>query len=162
MLNFQKSEVFIKEAKKKFNVIKQKILTTIPNIQVKQIGGTFIPNALTKGDIDILVRVKHENFNKTIKKLEIVFKPNNKELWTKDFAIFKDQITFSEKIDILVVTIDSKEDIRSKATDLLKKDVKFLSEYNRLKIKYSGGNEAKYKIAKTKFYDKLEKILLYE
>lgn len=159
MTCFKKSEYFRSSSQKKYIFVKNKILEIAPWAKVLPIGGTFIKGALTKGDVDLLVRLRKNEFSKTIKLLRTFYKENNKELWNDDFAIFKDDRSFAEKIDILVVSIGSQADVRHKATKLLRNNKLLLKEYNQMKAKFADKGSDEYKAAKGNFYNKLEAIL---
>jgi len=157
-MKFQKSEVFQQKVKKDFNNIKKKILNVSDAVEVLQIGDTAIPGALTKGDLDVQVRVNKKSFSSFVKEMDEFFEPNNLWLWNSNFAIFKDT-SYVPKIDILVTVIGSKDDNLQDLQELLKNDVNLLREYNDLKLKYGDSELEEYKIAKRKFYNKLRKLV---
>lgn len=95
--HFKKSEFFKSSSNKKFIAVKNKITEIAPWAEVKLIGGTAIPGALTKGDVDLLVRVHKNKFLKTKSLLKEMFEENNQEFWNNEFAIFKDITSFNEK-----------------------------------------------------------------
>jgi GrpB-like predicted nucleotidyltransferase (UPF0157 family) len=160
MSKFQKSDLLRESTLKKFNFIKDKIVKTIPWIEIKPIGGSFVPGALTKGDVDLLVRVEKNRFFETLDLLRNIFQENNREIWDSDFAIFKDEKSFNEKIDILVTIIGTNNDLKhSRATEFLSNNKEYLDEYNQLKSSFTDSEDPEYKAAKRKFYEKLEPLL---
>ncbi len=96
MKDFKDSSFFKLSSKRKFNAVKRKIIRVAPWAEVKHIGGTAIPGALTKGDVDLLVRLSKKKFSKTKKLLGNIFEEHNRQLWNENFAIFK-TFLFSRK-----------------------------------------------------------------
>ncbi len=157
-MDFKKSEHFIEKAEKEFVQLKKKIIDALPMVEVFPIGGTFIPGAITKGDLDVQVRVYKKDFQKALDVLSENFEVNNKHLWNKNFAIFKDE-SFTPKADILVTVCGSKEDCLQEVQEMIMSDKNILASYNKLKIDFGNNGIEQYKIEKRKFYDSLRKML---
>ncbi|OGM59222.1 hypothetical protein A2955_04500 [Candidatus Woesebacteria bacterium RIFCSPLOWO2_01_FULL_37_19] len=160
-MKFQKSDMFRDKIEMDFVIIKDKILKVVNNVEVMSIGGAAIPGALTKGDLDVVIRVGRKKFPNALKALAATFKVHHKEMWNEDFAIFKD-VSYSPKVDILVTVIGSKSDNLHKIQELLKENGKLLEEYNEIKLEFIDSKSKEYKIAKRRFYNKLRKILGFE
>jgi GrpB-like predicted nucleotidyltransferase (UPF0157 family) len=62
----------------------------LPEAEIEHVGSTSIPGALTKGDVDLLVRVEDGAFataSATLGELYAVHQPEN---WTPTYASFVD------------------------------------------------------------------------
>ena len=64
-------------------------------VEIYHIGATAIPGSLTKGDVDVLVRVSREDFPAAVAACKGRYAIHQLENWNDDFASFKDEITFS-------------------------------------------------------------------
>ena len=109
MVYFRKQETFKQRAEELFLKEQKRILRVIPSADIQHIGSTAIPGSLTKGDLDIQVRVKQKDFEKAQNALSKMYKPNKGNPPTKTYASFKDD---SAKIPlgIQLIVIGSKED----------------------------------------------------
>ena len=136
---------------------RKKILRVVPGADVQHIGSTAIPSSLTKGDLDIQVRVKGKDFEKAQSAFLKMYKPNKGNLSTRTYASFKDN---SGKIPLGVqlTVISSKEDNFTSLRDILLNNKKHLEEYNALKKRYQGKSMREYRKAKGKFVEKVLKI----
>ena len=142
--------------------MKAKILLAVPEAEVLHIGGTAVPGAYTKGDLDIQIRVSQKQFKKTVQSLKKTFEVGRSDLWNGTYAFFKEEKLFpGEKIDLLVTAIGSKYDSCHKIRDLLSEDKNLLKEYNKLKSSFTGRNYdyKLYKAAKSEFYKKIGELI---
>ena len=89
---FKSATYFIYQANKLFNEQKKIILDLIPSAKIEHIGSTAIPGSITKGDLDINVRIQEKNFNHAINVLKKLYEINQPENWTENFASFKSKI----------------------------------------------------------------------
>jgi GrpB-like predicted nucleotidyltransferase (UPF0157 family) len=63
MVNFKSQIVFSKKAEEIFEIEKNKLSKIILQADIQHIGSTAIPNSITKGDLDIQVRVGKKDFS---------------------------------------------------------------------------------------------------
>lgn len=158
-MSFYPSEKFSNEITVIFWEIQNKINALLPEAEVLHIGGSSIPGAVTKGDLDIQVRVGKSDMPRASTALKSLFEPNNMELWNGELAIFRDELQYHWKIDILMTAIGSADDDCFKFRNLLLADLRLLEEYNNIKIKHTGGVFKDYKKEKDLFYAKLKRIV---
>lgn len=156
---FYPSEKFANEIKIVFSDIHRRVREILPEVEILHVGGSSIPGALTKGDLDIQIRVLKKELGTAATLLELIFEPNNMELWNGDLAIFRDEQQYCWKVDILMTVIGTKEDDCFKFRDLLMIRPDLLEQYNAIKLKYEGGVFRDYKEEKDVFYMKLKKII---
>lgn len=157
-VSFKNSEDFKQTSEKIFHEQSQIILKLAPNAQVFHIGSTSIANSLTKGDVDLLVRVSREEFPEAVEKLKQLYKINQPENWKEYFASFKDEIGGTDFGAQLVIK-DSVLDDFVQLRDLLSSNPELLEEYNSMKLKFEGKDMDEYRKEKSDFFEKLRNIL---
>ena len=150
MVRFKSSTEFSKKISKLFLYQKRKVLKLLPHAKVKHVGSTVLPNALTKGDLDVLVIVSDGNFKKAISKLKRVYKINQPNNWGNNYASFKD-----DKLKFGLQLTSKNKTGFTKHVNLFKNNPKLLKQYNDLKRRYEGKSMKEYRKAKEKFFDKL-------
>lgn len=156
MVNFQEQEKFQQRTKEVFLKERKKILHVVPVADIQHIGSTSIPGSLTKGDLDIQVRVKEKDFEKARNALLKMYKLNRGNPPTKTYASFKSN-TVRIPFGIQLTVIGSGEDNFSVLRDILLRDKKYLKQYNTLKKRYQGKAMREYRKAKGKFIEKILK-----
>ena len=124
-------------------------------VEMYHIGATAIPGALTKGDVDVLVRVRREEFPAAVAACKGRYAIHQLENWNDDFASFKDEITFSLPLGIQVVVKDAGSDFFLYLRDRLRTDPQLLTEYNRLKTRHGAGKPENYWRAKNRFFERV-------
>jgi len=155
MVYFKSEKTLRKTVKKAFLQEKRVIAKILPGVDVQHVGSTAIPNSLTKGDLDIQVRVKKEDFTKTVKELLKLYKKDTENRCTKTYVSFK-KCNGEILIGIQVTVINSKEDDFSKLRDILLSNPKYQKEFDSLKKKYNGKTMSEYRRVKTKFFNRLK------
>ncbi|MCX6115370.1 MAG: GrpB family protein [Proteobacteria bacterium] len=135
-----------------FESEKKRLLEFIPSVDIQHIGGTSIPDSISKGDLDINVRVKKEDFNETVKRLKNIYEVNQPENWTNGFASFKDDL---RDLGVQVTTIGGSEDYFITQRDYLRNHPNVLEELNILKQKFEGKDMDEYRHEKSRFFDNL-------
>lgn len=158
-VHFKPASNFAVEAEKVFNQVQARIIQTIPNADVQHIGSTAIPGSITKGDLDVNVRVKREDFVKAVNLLKVMCEINQPENWTAEFASFKDDSSFAIDLGVQLVVIDSKTDDFVKIRDLLRKRPDLVQKCNEMKVRFEGKNMDDYRKAKVEFFENLRKLL---
>ncbi|HEY8771333.1 MAG TPA: GrpB family protein, partial [Thermoleophilaceae bacterium] len=114
-----------------------------------------IPSAITKGDLDLLVRVPVEAFEEARGALGGSYAVHQLENWTPTFASFKAAAREPE-VGIHVVIVDSPDDLLLRGSrDALLGDPALLERYNALKREHEGADPDVYWRAKTAFFEEL-------
>ncbi len=156
MVYFQKQEKLKERAGKIFLKERKRILRAIPSADIQHIGSTAIPGSLTKGDLDIQVRVEQKDFEKAQDALSKMYKPNKGNPPTKTYASFKDT-DMKIPLGVQLTVIGSKEDNFTALRDILVSDEKHLQTYNALKKRYQGKSMREYRKAKGAFVERVLK-----
>lgn len=156
-MHFKSSGYFSRIATKLFQRKRRELRKLIPSAQIEHIGSTAIPDAITKGDLDIQVRVLPDYFPKVKKQLEKLYEINQAENWSSTFASFKDEFSFEIPIGIQLTVINSEEDnLFRKQQALLLNNPDLLKKYNQMKLRFEGKSLKNYRTARAKFFDKLK------
>ena len=156
-VSFKPAEQFKKVADKLFVEHKEKILNELPNADIQHVGSTAIPGSITKGDLDIQVRVSKEEFLKARKYFEKLYEVNQPENWSDTFASFKDDNSFELPLGIQLTVIGSEDDkLFQGQLKLLIENPGILEEYNQMKRGFEGKDINDYYKARSDFFDGLK------
>jgi GrpB-like predicted nucleotidyltransferase (UPF0157 family) len=127
----------------------------LPDAELHHIGATALPGALTKGDIDFLLRVTPARFPTAVGALKQHFEVRQPDNWTPEFASFGDDASYDLPIGVQVVVKDSSVDFLLFLRDYFTTNADALSEYNRLKVTHCGSGQEGYWKAKDQFLAKI-------
>ncbi len=152
---FKPAEDYIDSAGKLFEEQKLRLAPLLPGAEIEHIGSTSIPGLLTKGDLDINIRVAREDFEQAIGVLQQFYEVNQPENWNESFASFKDDHSFPLDFGAQLTVIGSELDDFVNLRDKLKSDGELLAAYNAMKSKYQGSSMDEYREAKAEFFYKL-------
>jgi GrpB-like predicted nucleotidyltransferase (UPF0157 family) len=128
----------------------------LPDVETHHVGATAIPGAVTKGDVDLVVRVTSTQFPVVVRSLGTLFDKKQAENWTDEFASFGDDDSFELPLGIQVVVRGSKVDFFLDLRDYLLAHDDAREEYDRIKIEHARRAADDYREAKSAF---LERIL---
>lgn len=116
--------------------------------------------ALTKGDLDIQIRIARKNFRSAKAILAGLYKPLKGAFRGRDGASFKDDST-NPSVGIHLTATGGSCDFQWKHRDLLRKRKDLRIQYDALKARFQGKSMKAYRAAKEKFMKKrLEPFLL--
>ena len=122
------------------------IHSVLPEVDVEHIGATAIPGALTKGDLDVMVRVPSSQFPVAVAKLKTVFVVKQPKNWNDSFASFGDDTAYGLPLGVQLVIRDSESDFLLYLRDHFIHHPDALAAYNQLKQRHAGeGSEAYWK-----------------
>ena len=136
-------------------IIRPRISALLPDADIEHIGATAIPEAITKGDLDIMVRVASKDFAVAIGRLKTIFPIKQPENWNDSFASFGDDHAYPLPLGIQLVVKDSESDFFVFIREYLTQTPTALQRYNELKqLNASLGSEA-YWQAKNQFFSEV-------
>jgi GrpB-like predicted nucleotidyltransferase (UPF0157 family) len=143
-----------------FEEHRARVLEVLPGVDVEHVGATSIPGALTKGDVDVLVRVEPGAFDAAVAELRRLYAVHQPENWTPTYASFVERGHAEPPVGVqLVVTGSSDDAIFGPLREALIEDPALLAEYNALKLRYDGRDYEHYTEAKGRFIERtLEKL----
>jgi GrpB-like predicted nucleotidyltransferase (UPF0157 family) len=127
----------------------------LPDAEVHHIGATSVPRCVTKGDVDLLLRVRPSCFPATVELLKSHFAIKQPENWTPEFASFGDDTSHELPLGVQVVVRESNTDYLLFLRDYLCCHEEALREYNRLKMAHAVEGPEGYWRAKNQFFEKL-------
>lgn len=137
-----------------FDAHRRDIVALLPTADVEHIGATAVPGALTKGDVDLLVRVSEREFADAVsilRKRYVVHQPHN---WTPVLASFKVPGESEPPVGVQLVVAGSDADgFFGPFRDALINDPALLAEYNELKLRLDGLDYASYTERKGEFVE---------
>ncbi|MED4990075.1 GrpB family protein [Parageobacillus toebii] len=154
IVHFFEQSYFHEQAEKTFLEQKEKILRLLPEADIQHVGSTAIPNSLTKGDLDIQVRVPAEIFTVAVEKLSALYAINEGSVQTDYFRAFQDDTT-DPPLGVQLTVIGSELDIFWKFREVLLANDTYRAEYDELKKAYEGKSMEAYREAKQRFFARL-------
>lgn len=115
-------------------------------------GGASVPGALTKGDIDLHLRVAPDAFRDVVARLRVAYPVASPLSWAATLAVF--ELPGRRPTGLAVTPVGSEHDRRfSLAWRLLRDDPQLLAEYNALKWGSPGTGD--YERRKSAFFSAL-------
>jgi hypothetical protein len=115
-------------------------------------GAASLPGVLTKGDVDLHLRVPEEVFTHVIDRLRTAYSPTNIESWAPTLAVF--DVPGSRPAGLAVTPVGSEHDRRfTAAWRCLGQDKVLLEEYNELKRTAFG--DQSYEDRKSEFFTRI-------
>jgi GrpB-like predicted nucleotidyltransferase (UPF0157 family) len=128
------------------------IRAELPAAEIEHVGSTSIPGALTKGDLDLLVRVDAAGFDPAAGALRALYAVHQPENWTATYASFADPGADDPPVGVQLVVGGSADDaLFGPFRRAMIADPELLAAYNALKRRYDGSDYATYTDAKAAF-----------
>lgn len=129
----------------------------LPAAEIHHIGSTSIPGSITKGDLDILVRVSLGDFESADRALSGHYARNTGSIRTDTFASFKNDQE-DPPLGVQLAVAGSELDEFLAFRDLVVSERALLEQYNRMKQGAEGMNEDDYRSCKDAFIDRVLSI----
>lgn len=129
--------------------------TALPWAEVEHVGSTAVPGCLTKGDLDVLVRVGASDFDRSTQTLDRLLVPSRRNERTDEYAEYdysRRDVTASVQ---LVLAGRDLDDHFRRLRAILTSDPKALDEYNAFKERHDGGDMEAYRNEKERLIDSL-------
>jgi GrpB-like predicted nucleotidyltransferase (UPF0157 family) len=126
----------------------------VPALDIEHIGATSLPDGLTKGDVDVNLRVDAGQFDHVVAMLSTRFGIAQPQNWTATYASFSDDRR-ALPVGIQVTVKGSNDDFLVMLRDRLRSDADLRREYNHLKHQNSSAGADVYWQAKNDFLQRL-------
>ena len=117
---------------------------------IRHIGATAVPGCLTKGDLDIVVRVEAADFSAADTAIATLLARNTGSTHTTTFSAFEDGGT-TPHLGVQLVVAGAPEDCFHTFAETLRRDCDLLARYNDLKRRHDGHPMDVYRAAKDGF-----------
>ena len=153
-LKFKSAKGMQAKATAAFNTHRRQITSLLPLAEIQHIGSTAIPGALTKGDLDIVVRVAKPDFARAEKILAANYSRNTKSLRDRSFSSFKND-NADPPVGIQLTVCGGKQDHFIAFRDAMLADKTLLSRYNQIKRQCAGSTMAAYQRKKSAFIEQV-------
>ena len=141
------------EAQRLFRAVSKSLAQLLPpTADVRHIGATAVPGCLTKGDLDIVVRVPVDQFSDADAVLASRFARNKGSVRSETFAAFEDASS-QPHLGIQLVAINGPFDFFHLFVEALQQSPRLVEEYNALKRRHDGADMALYRAAKDAFVE---------
>jgi uncharacterized protein len=112
-------------------------------------GALSVAGALTKGDVDLHLRVEPRSFESVVACLRVAYPVGSPHSWAATLAVF--DVPGPRPTGLAVTPVDSEHDLRFRlAWEALRRDPGLLAEYNALKAASTGTEE--YEAHKSRFF----------
>lgn len=139
-----------------FELHRELVLVLVPGADVEHVGSTAVPGALTKGDLDLVVRVDEATFATAIGLLSTHYAVHQPKNWTQTLASFRDPTSRRPEVGIQLVVTGSRDDrLFGPFRDALIDDPTLLAEYNELKRSLDGTAYEHYTERKAEFVERV-------
>ncbi|MEA2143125.1 MAG: hypothetical protein QOI64_1555 [Solirubrobacteraceae bacterium] len=133
-----------------------RIAVVLPAAEVEHVGSTAIPGALTKGDLDLLVRVPAASFDAAVAALRDLYAVHQPENWTPTYASFADAASHAPPVGVQLAVAGSADDaLFAPFRDALIADPQLLAQYNALKLSLDGADYERYTDVKAAFVERV-------
>ena len=147
IVRFAEGAVYQAAAEKLFSEQKALLESVLPGADIQHVGSTAVPDSLTKGDLDIQVRVTPEAFESAVLALSKLYESNEGSVKTATFRAFKNDRT-APPLGVQLTVAGSEFDIFWKLREVLLGNDKYRLEYDELKRSYEWQDMEAYREAK--------------
>ena len=145
-------------ADREFSRIEAIIKALLPHACIEHVGGTALPHGVTKGDLDIQVRVGADVFRAARATLGRAFTPDPDNIWGDGAASFRiDDADIPTGVHL--TEIGGAFDFQWKYRDLLISRPDLVCEYDAIKRRFEGKSMIDYRNAKAAFFDRIGRLI---
>ena len=133
-----------------FNSYKKNISSLLPFAKIEHIGSSAIPNAISKGDLDIYIEVMSDQFEFAIEQLKTLnFIEKQNTLRTHELCMLESMN--DDEVAFQIVVADSVFTFFLTFRNKLIDSPKLVNEYNQLKLECSHLDYDQYRKVKSDF-----------
>ena len=143
------------DAPRRFSDVAAYVVVGLPEAEVEHVGSTAVPGCLTKGDLDVLVRVPRADFLRSMQVLDGLLVRSSRNDATDEYVEYDyEGHEFSASVQLAV--LDGWHDRRFHGLKVrLTSDPRALKAYNSMKRVYEGRPMAEYRQAKAELIESL-------
>ncbi len=153
-LEFVPSEHVLPRANAALRRERRRLASLAPESELVLTGASSLPGALTRGDIDLHLRVPPAAWTATVAALSDAYRVVSPEIWSSTLATFA--APDDDLVGIAATPMGSEHDMRFRAAwQRLASDPAALAAYNELKRSHAAGDVGEYLAAKGAFFETL-------
>ncbi|SDZ99040.1 GrpB domain, predicted nucleotidyltransferase, UPF0157 family [Thalassobacillus cyri] len=160
-VTFSPEEEFRERAEKVFEKHKNKIQNKLPEAEVYHVGSTAVRGSLTKGDVDLQVRVTQDDFDEARKALLELYPVNTGSDRTTFFCAFECEEEVLP-VGVQLTVIGTSVDHFYPMTRFFIENPSYIETYNALKRRYEGTDMEAYRKTKAAFLTELLETPAYQ
>lgn len=151
---FLEPEQYQQRCAQLFNSYQKDISTLLPLAKIEHIGSSAIPNAISKGDLDIYVEVKPDQFKFAIERLKTLnFIEKQNTLRTHELCMLES--LNNDDVGFQIVVTDSVFTFFLAFKNKLINSPTLVNEYNQLKLQCSHLDPDQYRTIKSDFINRV-------
>lgn len=140
------------KAERLYDEVRRRIAGLLPRADIRHIGATSVAGCLTKGDLDLVVRVPADDFEDADRALSRLYLRNDGSVRTVAFSAFEDA-SRDPHLGVQLVALNGPHDFFHQFAEALKRSPDLLRAYNDLKRAYDGHDMTTYRRAKDAFVE---------
>ncbi len=141
------------DAQSLYDTIRPQLAAMLPEgADIRHVGATAVPGCLTKGDLDIVVRVEPRLFQAADAALSARYARNTGSTRSETFSAFADEQQ-RPHLGIQLVAIGSELDVFHSFAEALASSPQLLEQYNAMKRAHQGAEMAVYRAVKSQFVE---------
>ncbi|MGA5299052.1 hypothetical protein ACPCHT_03945 [Nucisporomicrobium flavum] len=149
-MRLRPAETVIAAARRIERDVRERLAPLLPAHELTLTGGSSVPGALTKGDVDLHLTVAPADFPQTVATLRGLYAVVHPEIWQDTLATFA--LEAELPAGLAVTPAGSEHDVRfRRAWQLIAADRRLLAEYNAMKLAGPEGYEQR----KSAFFTRL-------
>ncbi len=154
IVTFAPEKNYRDKAEKVFQKHQSLIKSNLPEVEIYHVGSTAVKGSLTKGDVDLQVRLSQEDFDKAKEILMKIYDINEGSDQTSFFCAFEKEDELLP-LGVQLTVIGSSVDNFRKLTQFFIENPTFIESYNQLKREFEGKDMKLYRKEKSTFIAKL-------
>lgn len=152
---FLKPDQYLPNIRQTEMQLRQDLTNILPDLDFEPIGSTSIPGALSKGDLDVLVRVEQREMEDTIAHLcAHGWSIKEGTLRTPTLCMLI-STKYEGDVAVQLIVRNSEWECFTQFKEILKRNPPILQKYNELKEQCAGFNPEEYRRIKSQFIEKI-------
>ncbi len=154
-MQFLKPDKYQPRLTKIFSEMKEVLNFHLPYAGVEHIGSSAIEGAVSKGDLDILVRVSESDFVGAVGTLEMLGFAIKEDTLRSESLCMLHTTLFGTEVAVQLIESGSKFEDFVKFRDYMNANPKAVKEYNALKQSCAGLEPSDYRARKAEYIEKV-------
>lgn len=151
---FLEPEQYQQRCTQLFNLYQKDVSTLLPFAKIEHIGSSAIPNAISKGDLDIYIEVMPDQFEFAIGQLKTLnFIEKQNTLRTHELCMLES--LNNDEVAFQIVVTDSIFTFFLTFRNKLTESPMLVNEYNQLKLMCSHLDQDQYRTIKSDFINRV-------